>query len=151
MPFFVPDLEDILKIIYSGIFLMVCSLHIFAQDLPNSQLNKIILTVEAFLNNEITPYNEYTIISVNEWNRSYHNGYSPVHQDFYIISYPYKELVNSYKTTEYMIIVSISPDNDSIMVVIKYQDRYYGFYTAIINANNRKNLGNIPFEIHEKD
>jgi hypothetical protein len=130
---------------------MVCSLNIFAQDLPNLQLNKIILTVEAFLNNEITPYNEYTIISVHEWNKRYHNGYSPVHQDFFILSYPYREVVNSDETVENKIIVSISPDNDSIIVVAKYQNKYYGFYTEIINANKRKNLGNIPFEIHEID
>jgi hypothetical protein len=144
-------LEDILKVIYSSIFLIVCSLNIFAQELPNSQLNKIILTVEAFLNNEITPYKEYTIISVHEWNERYHNGYSPIHKDFSIISYPYKELNNSNETTENKIIVSISPDNDSIIVVIKYQNRYYGFYTEIINANKRKNLGNIPYEVHEMD
>jgi len=68
-------LDDIMKIIFSGIFLFACSLNLFTQDLPNSQINKIILTVEAFLNNEITPYNEYTIISVHEWNKEYHNGF----------------------------------------------------------------------------
>jgi hypothetical protein len=109
------------------------------------------LTVEAFLNNEITPYNEYTIISVHEWNKNYFHGYSPVHKNYYILSYPYKIIINLIKKTENMIIISISPDNDSIIVEIKYQDRYYGFHTDIINANNRKILGNVPYDIQEND
>jgi hypothetical protein len=130
---------------------LVCSLNLFAQVLPNSQLNKVILTVEAFLNNEITPYNEYTIISLHEWNKNYFHGYSPVHQSLYILSYPYKEIFNLNEVTENMIIISISPDNASIIVEIKYQNRYYGFYTEIINEDKRKKLGNIPYDIQEND
>jgi hypothetical protein len=133
-------LENILKVEFSSIFLLVCSLNIFAHELPNSQLNKIILTVEAFLNNEIAPYNEYTIISVHEWNKNYHNGYSYVHQNFCIQSYPYKEIFNLSEITENIIIISISPDNNSIIIQIKHQNKYYGFYTEIINANKRKYL-----------
>jgi len=50
-----------------------------------------------------------------------------------------------------MIKISISPDNNSIIIVTKYQNRYYGFYTEIINANKRKKLGNVPHDIQEID
>jgi hypothetical protein len=140
-----------MRVIFISIFLLACSLNLFTQNLPNSQLNKILLTVEAFLNNEITPYNEYAIISIHEWNKMYHNGYSPVHQDFSILTYPYKEIFDLIEMTENMIIISISPNNDSIIIQVKYINKFYGFHTEIINANKRKNLGNIPYEVHEND
>lgn len=140
-----------MKFVYSSIFLFVCSLNLFAQLLLGSQLNKVILTVEAFLNNEITPYNEYVIISVHEWNKMYHNGYSPVHQSFYILTYPYKEIFSLNKMADNMIQISISPDNNSIIVVTKYQNRYYGFFTEIINENKRKKLRYVPHDIQEID
>jgi hypothetical protein len=84
-------------------FVLVCSLNLFAQELPNSQLNKVILTVEAFLNNEITPYNEYTIISVEEWYYDYEKGYTSVKKNYNIQSYPYEEIINLNEITENII------------------------------------------------
>jgi len=140
-----------LKFVYSSIFLLICSLNLFAQILPSSQLNKVILTVEAFLNNEITPYNEYVIISVHEWNKRYFHGYSPVHQSFYILTYPYKEIFNLNIMADNMIQISISPDNNSIIVVTKYQNRNYGFFSEIIIENKRKKLKYVPHDKQEID
>jgi hypothetical protein len=140
-----------MKAIFFGIFFMICSVNVFGQILPNSQLDKIILIVESYLNNEISPYNEYSIVSIHEWNKIFHSGYSNVHRDFDILSYPYKEVFDLTESNENLIIISLSPDSNSIIVQIKYQNRYYGFHSKIIVANKRKYLQNIPYEIFEND
>jgi len=89
-----------MKYILIVISLTLYSINIYAQVMPNSQLSKVALTVEAFLNDKTTPCNEYKIISVHEWNESYHSGYTNVHRDFCILSYPYVEIFNLNKITE---------------------------------------------------
>jgi hypothetical protein len=144
-------MNNFTKLLIINIFFIINSEYSSGQTLPNSQLTKIILTVEAYLNNEVTPYNDYTIISMHEWNKEYHNGYSNIHKDFCILSYPYEELFNINEITENKIIISISPDSNYIIVQIYYQQKYYGFYSSIIITNGRKYLENIPYEINEND
>ena len=70
--------KDISKI-FMFILMIVISNDIYSQSIKiisNSDLDAAVISIESYLNNK-KPNSKFGTISVNEWNPSYHNGYSP--------------------------------------------------------------------------
>lgn len=134
-----------------SVILFFVSLNMTSQVLDKKIIQNTVLTIENYLNNK--PYNSYfCILSVNKWNPDFHNGYSQESNKYLLntIGYP---LVSSIKTstTDNIITISISQNKDDIIIVIYYNNKYFGFNQKLILENNSYRIECIPDVLYEID